>query len=133
MVSTGKIKLAQDKIIPFKDIICWIFLERNRLKCNTRETFKNSFHKALDGYDIGLSNPFAESGDPAIKGRIFDVYCNGQNGKDGHYNFVRLEEDRNCDSRFQSKVVTSSKEYAEELGSTNKVIQFLIMNFVINF
>ena len=102
------------------------------MKCNTRETFKNSFHKALDGYDIGLSNPFAQSGDPAIKGRIFDVYCNSENGKDGHYNFVRLEEDRNCDSRFQSNVVTSSKEYVEELGSTNQVIKILIINFVIN-
>ena len=103
------------------------------MKCNTRETFKNSFHKALDGYDIGLSNPFAESGDPAIKGRIFDVYCHGQTGQDGHYNFVRLEEDRNCDSRFQTNVVTSSKAYAKELGSTNQVIHFLINNFEINF
>ena len=92
------------------------------MRCNTVENFKTSFHKALNGYDIGLSNPFSKSGDPAIKGRVFDIYCHDRNGKDGHYNFVRLEADRHCDRRFTTNIVTSSKEYAEEIGSSNSVI-----------
>ena len=93
------------------------------MKCIVNEQFKTSFHKALNGYDAGLSNPFSKSGDPGIKGRIFDIYCNvGE--RDGHYNFVRLETDRHCDNRFKTNVVTSTKEYSEEIGSSNKVNQF---------
>ena len=96
----------------------------NQMKCNTVEVFKSSFYKALAGYDVGLSNPFALTGDPALKGRIFDVECH-ENGKDGHFNFVRIEADRHCDSRFKINVVTSSKEYAEEIGSTDTVIRYM--------
>ena len=104
------------------------------MKCVVNEQFKSSFHKALNrydqlpfGYDVGLSNPFSKSGDPGIKGRIFDIYCNiaaPDGARDGHYNFVRLETDRHCDTRFTTNVVTSSKEYSEEIGSSNKVNQF---------
>ena len=97
------------------------------MKCIVNEQFKTSFHKALNGYDAGLSNPFSESGDPGIKGRIFDIHCSEASGggaRDGHYNFVRLETDRHCDSRFKTNVVTSSKEYSEEIGSSNEVNQF---------
>ena len=99
------------------------------MKCVVNEQFKTSFNKALNGYDVGLSNPFAKTGDPGIKGRIFDIHCMiadpGGKGMDGHYNFVRLETDRHCDTQFKTNVVTSSKEYSEEIGSSNKVNQFL--------
>ena len=98
------------------------------MKCIVNEQFKTSFHKALNGYDAGLSNPFSESGDPGIKGRIFDIHCSEASGggaRDGHYNFVRLETDRHCDSRFKTNVVTSSKEYSEMIGSSNEVNKFI--------
>ena len=88
---------------------------------NSLENFKPSFHKALNGYDVGLSNPFAKAGDPAVKGRIFDIHCESQDGRAGHYNFVRLEDDRRCDQRFSQDVVTSSKDYSKLIGSSNTV------------
>ena len=78
----------------------------------------------MDGYDVGLSNPFTKSGDPAIRGRIFDIYClDPRTGTEGHYNFIRLEEDRQCDRRFKATVVTSYKGYSKELGSSTMVMK----------
>ena len=77
------------------------------LKCNTRRALKDSFDKALDGYDVGLSNPIGSGGDPAIKGRIFDIFCTGNGNKNGHYNFVTIEAERQCDRMFEKSVSTS--------------------------
>ena len=97
----------------------------SELQCSALGTFKPSFLRALDGYDLGRSNPYAEDGDPAVRGRIFDIDCDLCNMGavcQGYYNFVSFEVDVRCDSEFSSKTINNYKEYLEEREDILKAI-----------
>ena len=79
----------------------------------------------MNGYAIGLSNPFANAGDPAIRNRIFDVDCNSETGK-GHWDFVSVDEEHNCKTTFKTNIVTSYGGYIRQQGSNTEVMGVLI-------
>ena len=99
--------------------ICFLALAK-QLACSSRKQFQLPHYKALNGYDIGLSDPFADAGDPAIRSTIFDVDCYSETGK-GHWDFVSVDEGINCKKSFKTDIVTSNKGYARQLGSNTEV------------
>ena len=70
----------------------------------------------MDGYDNVKSNRFNPSGDPGITNRIFLHDC-----FEGYYDFVSdVRLNMNCQSDFSMKSITTTEEYNEERGSSNK-------------
>ena len=90
-----------------------------------------SLYAAMNGYDYGVSNPFASGGDPAIRNRIFRHTCNVPipgswpgtwDLTPGYFNFISDSRvSMHCDADFSLKTYTTEDEYNKARGSTNSL------------
>ena len=101
----------------------------SKLKCTFTKDGKHfNLYAAMNGYDIGVSNPYDANGDPAIRSRLFLHDCHVQQDTrmevkwaPGYYHFIGdVRVNMHCDADFSLKSFTSEEEYNKERMSTNR-------------
>jgi len=78
----------------------------------------NSISNAVqswNGYDITKSDVWGTSSDDGIRGQIFEARCDN-----GYYDFVTVQKYSGCEATFQTKVVTSLKDYLDERSGSDE-------------
>ena len=81
----------------------------------TKHSDEFNVYPAMNGYDLGIANPFNTYGDPGIRNRIFLHDC-----ENGYYDFISdIRSDMHCDSDFSMKTVSSTSDYHQARQSSN--------------
>jgi len=70
------------------------------------------YQQVTHGFSPFLANLFEETGNPGYtKGKIFHHHCTTEGGKPGHYNYLTVHSDLNCQSHLQVYTYKSYWEY----------------------